>query len=70
MNHIIPPRTSYIFSKRPGYSWIIGTVGLEDSRIDEADLTYTDRRAIQKMSERENKNTLALIRDEETSRNS
>ncbi|KAL9530677.1 hypothetical protein SMMN14_05904, partial [Sphaerulina musiva] len=43
MDHIMPPRTSYIFSKRPGYMWIIGTIelGLGDSRIDEADLTHT-----------------------------
>lgn len=43
MNHILPPRTSYIFSKRPGYMWIIGTIelGLTDSRIDEAELTHT-----------------------------
>lgn len=37
------PRTSYILSKRPGYIWIIGIIelGLEDSRVDEADLTHT-----------------------------
>lgn len=47
--------------------WIIGTIelGLTDSRIDEAELTHTQRRAVQKK-----KNALALIRDEETSRNS
>lgn len=57
------PRTSYILSKRPGYIWIIGTIelSLTDSRIDEADLTHTHRRAIQKMSKGEKKNRLALI---------
>lgn len=70
---MIQRSTSYIFFKRPSYIWIIGTIelSLEDSGIDEADLThtYTPSSNSENVQERAKKHT-CTHREEETSRNS